>query len=507
LIICLLIAYVSINYQFSDNGLIINGVEFNSTAALAGIQNPGSKVEPTQREQLLKIGNTPVRTIEEYATATEKLQFNTTVHILTDKKEYVVLKQNESIGIIVAKAPSSNLRKGLDLQGGTRALLKPIGKVTASQLNDIIATMENRLNVYGVSDVTIKSASDLSGDKFIVVEIAGATKEEVKELIASQGKFEAKIGNQTVFEGGRKDITFVCRNDGTCSRITNCGIIGPERQSCRFEFEIALSAEAADHHAEITKNMTVNRSASGSEILEKPLELYLDGRLVSSLQIDASLRGQKATRVVISGPGFGATQKEAVDNAVAERNKLQTVLITGSLPTKLEIVKIDSISPTLGEEFIKNAFFIGFLGMIAVSLVIFLRYRSQKIVIPIMITVISEVTLTLGIAAIFKYNLDLAAIAGIIAAVGTGVDDQVVIIDEILLGEGSVGINIKQKIKKAFFVILAAYVVTVAAMLPLLRAGAGLLTGFAFTTIIGVTVGVFITRPAFAAMMRVLMEE
>ena len=54
---------------------------------------------------------------------------------------------------------------------------------------------------------------------------------------------------------------------------------------------------------------------------------------------------------------------------------------------------------------------------------------------------------------------------------------------------------------------MVAFAATVAAMIPLLFAGAGLLKGFAITTIVGVTIGVFITRPAFAAMIEVLFEE
>jgi len=61
--------------------------------------------------------------------------------------------------------------------------------------------------------------------------------------------------------------------------------------------------------------------------------------------------------------------------------------------------------------------------------------------------------------------------------------------------------------KKAFFVIFSAYAATVAAMIPLFKAGAGLLTGFALITIIGVSIGVFITRPAFGAILEILMEE
>jgi len=44
-------------------------------------------------------------------------------------------------------------------------------------------------------------------------------------------------------------------------------------------------------------------------------------------------------------------------------------------------------------------------------------------------------------------------------------------------------------------------------MIPLLSAGAGLLKGFALTTIAGVSFGVFVTRPAFAAMVEVLFKE
>jgi len=44
-------------------------------------------------------------------------------------------------------------------------------------------------------------------------------------------------------------------------------------------------------------------------------------------------------------------------------------------------------------------------------------------------------------------------------------------------------------------------------MLPLLFAGAGLLKGFAIITIIGFSVGVFVTRPAFASIIEILLKE
>ena len=114
--------------------------------------------------------------------------------------------------------------------------------------------------------------------------------------------------------------------------------------------------------------------------------------------------------------------------------------------------------------------------------------------------------LILGFAALVGWNLDLAAIAGIIAAVGTGVDDQIVITDEVMYGRKNQEHWLK-RMKNAFFIIFAAYFTMLVAMLPLWFLGAGVLRGFALTTIVGVTIGVFVTRPAYAKMLEVLMEK
>ena len=187
--------------------------------------------------------------------------------------------------------------------------------------------------------------------------------------------------------------------------------------------------------------------------------------------------------------------------------KLQTILITGSLPVKLEIVKTDSISSVLGEEFIRSAILMGLLAIAVVGIIVFIRYRKLQVVVPMLCTTFVEVILLLGIASIIGWNLDLAAIAGLIIVVGTGIDHQIVITDETLRGEISQIFDWKKRIKNAFFIIMAAYLTTVVAMLPLLRAGAGLLKGFALTTIIGVSIGVFITRPAYASVIEILMKD
>ena len=475
-------------------------VDSNLTIIAADSENPlenGLK--------LLKINNEVVEDVEGFNRIISKLITKNKFILKTNKADYAFLTAGDH-GITARKAKTSNIEKGLELQGGTRVMLKPISEepVSAEDINNIIDVMHKRMNIYGLADIKIRPAKDLDGTRFVLIEIAGATREEVKELISKQGVFEAKIGEETVFEGGKKDIPYVCRDDGSCAVIESCNTQSPEVAYCNFRFAITLSADAAKKHAEITDKLEINYSGTNA-YLSKPLDLYLDGKLVDTLLISESLKGEETTQISISGSGNGATEEIAYNDAIAGMNNLQTVLITGSLPHKLEIVKMDTISPMMGKAFIKNAFLAGFLALFVVGIVVYIRYRKFKIILPMAFTSVSEVILILGFAALFKWNLDLAAIAGIIAAVGTGIDDQIIIADEVLKQRIRV-LNWKEKIKRAFFIIFSAYATTVVAMLPLMFAGAGLLKQFAITTIAGVTIGVLITRPAFASIVEKLLD-
>jgi preprotein translocase subunit SecD len=547
-----------------NEGVMIKSVAKNSSAALAGIQNPKPEATPLAREVILSINNKPITDVQDYYAFVKTLRINQTIQVKTTKglyklvtreafdvietnqtEEVTVMEEQETeelvsgtlvkinktvpkkvfaevtlrkskgledLGLRVDNAATSNLRKGLDLQGGTRVLLKPAEPVSEDTLNLMIDSLKERLNVYGVSDIVVAPVQDKPGflgepNRFILVEIAGATEEEVKELLGRQGKFEATIGDETVFRGGQ-DITYVCRT-ADCSGIDpnrGCGTV-QGGWACGFLFSISLSPPAAQRQADITKDLKIITERGGN-YLELPLKLYLDDQEVDSLNIADDLRGRAVTDIAITGSGFGTTQEEATRSALENMKRLQTILITGSLPVKLEIVRIDTISPTLGLQFLKNAWFAGLLAVAAVALILTINYRRIKIAIPIALTSVTEVLLTIGVYALFGWSFDLAAIAGLIVAVGTGVNDQIIIIDETLKRQATETVyGWKERIKRAFFIIFSGYMTEVVAMLPLLFAGAGLLKGFALTTIIVVSIGVFITRPAYAAMIQILYEE
>jgi preprotein translocase subunit SecD len=558
LLVFLVLAVVAMHPNPYSKGVAIRNVISNSSANNGGIQSPKPNIAPMSREVITAINNKVVNNVEDYYEAISDIKANYSIQLRTNNNVYRVLPKEkteilelnetetkiieeikevnktingsivtvnetvtkvvevpkteviskgvEDIGLRVYDAPKTNIRKGLDLQGGTRVLLQPEGEIESGDMQNLIDVMKERLNVYGLSDLVIREAGDLSGNQYILVEIAGATEEEVRNLLANQGKFEAKIKDASVFKGG-KDITYVCRSSD-CAGIDpyqGCGSSG-DQWFCRFRFSISLSPEAAQRQADETAKLDVV-TEDKNQYLSESLVLFLDDKSVDELRIGSELKGKAETNIQISGSGVGVSKQEAGVNALQNMKRLQTILITGSLPYKLDIVKTDTISPVLGEEFVRNAFLVGFLAVLAVSIIVFIRYRKWQVSVPMIITLTSEVIILLGVAAVIGWNLDLAAIAGIIIAVGTGVDHKILITDETLKGETRKIFNWKERIKGAFFIIMGAYLTTTFAMIPLIFAGAGLLKGFAIVTIIGVSIGVFITRPAYASIIEILLND
>lgn len=555
----IVLSLIAIHPTLSE-GVAIRSVASNSSASISGIPQPKPNIQPVFRERIISVNNVPVNDVKDFYKYTSALAPNRTIQLkttrglykLTTREKFEAVQSNETeekaiteiqqrnvtingttllinetatktvivpkkkqisagtedIGLRVYDAPKTNIRKGLDLQGGTRVLLQPELKLSESDIGVLIDNLKERLNVYGLSDIIIRDAGDLSGNQYIVVEIAGATEEEIKELLAKQGKFEAKIGNKTVFRGGQ-DIVYVARSANEAGIDPNAGCSQQGSQwLCRFRFSITLSQEAAQKQADATKDLDViyDPVSGRSDYLSEVLELFLDDKQVDELNIGADLKGQAVTQISISGSGSGSNNQEAVFNSLQNMKRLQTILITGSLPVKLKIVKTDTVSPVLGEEFVRNALYMSLLAILSVSVVLAIRYRQLLISVPIVITMLSEVVILFGVAAFIGWNIDLAAIAGILVAIGTGVDDQIVITDETLKGQTASVYNWKEKVKRAFLIIMLAYLTVVVAMIPLMFAGAGLLKGFAITTIIGVTIGVFVTRPAYAAFVEVMLK-
>jgi preprotein translocase subunit SecD len=565
----LVMAIVALRPSPWHEGITIRSVAINSSASEAGMVGPKATAPPVTRERILRINNMPVNSVADFFNIEQSLAPNVTVLVETSEDSYRMLTrikynitelgENETIiieetheentiqeitvngttqnvtktinvtknvtktvpkvlkeavgveplGIKVYENPTTNIRKGLDLQGGTRVIIQPETNVSNEMMELILSNMKQRLNVYGLSDIVVRVASDFFGNQFIMVEIAGANEDEVRELLSRQGKFEAKVGGKLVFIGGERDITYVAMSNDQAGidPYSGCRPI-QDGYACSFRFSITLSQTAAERMADITAQLEVIPGDGTNDYLNESIDLILDDQIVDSLQISADLQGKVSTDILITGSGTGRNEQEAIANSLENMKRLRTIVATGSLPVKINIVKTDNLSPTLGHEFISNSFVVGLFALLAISLVISIRYRKAEVLVPMVLISIVEIIIIFGMAALIGWNLDLAAIAGIIIVIGTGIDHLIVVTDEVLGKEKSSDkiFTWRTRIKNAFYIITAAYLTTFVAMFPLWFAGAGMLKGFALTTIIGISVGVFITRPAYAAIIEQLMK-
>ncbi len=435
----------------------------------------------------------------------------------------------------------TNIKQGIDMKGGARALIHLMDS-TDDNLRKTIVVLERRIDSYGVKEKLIRPV-EIEGEWYVQLEMAGADEEELRDLIERQGKFEATIdrnisleNNTAAFNFNKKpyemeylpdkdaikigddvlEIGDTVEVEGIIVKYVNktaddvvtlrsyvitgedikqvfddaqhTGISGTG-SNWKFEFSITISREAADRFATVTSDLTKDFSGSRT-YLSSDIDLYLDDELVDSLKISSDLQGKAQPDIQISGPG------DSRDDAWKNMNKLQSILESGALPTEIEIVQMNTISPSLGEQFIRTAIMAILFSIIAVSVVVYFRYRDPRIVIPMILTSCIEVFLIFGAAALIQWTIDFAAIAGIIAAIGSGVDDQIIITDE--SGKRKDELSLKRKLERAFFIIFASAATTIAVMVPLLTVGGGGVAGFALTTMGGVIIGVFVTRPAFA---------
>lgn len=497
---------------------------------------------------------------------------------------------------------ATNINKGLELAGGARVLIQPqFGDQTPSEksetVDQIITTLKTRVQAFGLQDMTIRSVDSLTGDNsFIQVEMAGASTEQLQELISRQGRFRASMGFQVAgnrtfsfadanitmqrtedsllvnqeplevnetktFNAGSYDIPVRHMNQsGGASTVHMTAFTGeditgvdidPSRSgvsgrgdSYQFQFQVSITQDAAEQFQELASNFDTGAPTQSGNLPGVQLVLSLDRNTVSSLGISTAFANQVITTPSING---GAETRE---QALQEMNEIQSVLQSGALPVPIDVVSTDRVSPTLGAQFMSTAITAILAAVVAVGILLFIRYQTPSIAFPIMITGFSEVIIllaafsdgaylfnspgiatatiaALGIPTIigvtvglsksefsslllplatlfiggimrFSTSLDLASIAGIIAAVGTGVDDQIIITDEQINSSSQAVISIAEKLKRAFFIIFTSAASTIGAMLPVMAIGAGAVRGFAITTILGVIIGITITRPAYA---------
>ncbi len=249
---------------------------------------------------------------------------------------------------------------------------------------------------------------------------------------------------------------------------------------------------------ESTPNMTPAYqpvSINQSQVETWPLVGLLSAPVLSP----AITNGNISSEYQISGfapLSMSAAQK--LSYATNQSKTIASILSGGALPIQVIPGTPGPVPPTLGSHFLYISVITGIIAVIFVSLFIMFRYKKLFLVVPILLTTLVELFIIVSFIGLVG-TIDLAAVAGMIAVVGTGVDAQIIITDEVLAAHGE-HTSAHTMLGNAFYIVYADAALLVIAMLPLFFS-TSLVTviGFSESTIIGAMLGIFVTRPAYGA--------
>jgi len=421
------------------------------------------------------------------------------------------------------------------------------GGITQETREETRRIIETKLNMLGLASTAIRTV----GNNLIVIDLAGIDIKTAKNLVGNPGKFEIRIQTngtagdinvgQRLEEMANISVHVVYGSEG----IQSVSMV-PERTGERKPWGAPFSL--TEKGAEALRDAAIEYGA-----LDNPedheLTMLLDDVVVYSGPLSLELAEYLRTE-----PQYSLRSQTGVGNEGLKRAKELIIhLKAGALPVNVKVMGSGEVPAYLGATFKKGAVIAGLLALISVTLVVFLRYREKKIVLPMFFVLLSEIILilgliaavnwliigmmgiliivlliggtlkwwdypvadlTAGIAVLFivsafilsagKWQLDLASIAGIIAVIGTGVDQLVIITDEVLSGGKSSTSMYRKRISFAFGIIFVSATTTIVAMLALAFMALGTLRGFAIVTIVGLLIGIFITRPAYAKIMETI---
>ena len=376
-----------------------------------------------------------------------------------------ILYQNSFVTVL------TQLMLGLDLVGGAQLTFQAIPPAGSVVNNDVISGLikvfENRVNASGTAEAIVQQV----GKDRVLVEIPGADPEIVKRRLLKTAFLEFKEPAKLINPkpDGMVDLS---KPDEYIWYST--GITGKDLKKAQavtdgagnWLIAFSLKGPAIEKFGRLTERL-----------IEKPLAIFLDGRLISSPIVRSAITGGEGQ---IEGR---FTAEEAQDLAVQ--------LNAGALPVPVRIIQERSVGATLGQDSIEKSLKAGMYGILFVILFMLVFYR-----LPGLIASFALLLYTLITIAIFEHTvtLTLAGVAGFILSIGMAVDANILIFErtkEELRAGKSFFNAIDAGFERAFSSIFDSNVNTLIACFVLVIFGTGLVRGFAISLAIGVLVSMF----------------
>lgn len=400
-----------------------------------------------------------------------------------------------AFSIVTIWPPDKKIALGLDIKGGTSFLIRLIPgerPITKNNLDQAVEVIRKRVDYFGGGEPAISPV----GNDRILVQIPGldpAKIEEARQQLSRVAKLEFRLvypdngerlraidaGTEVIppeyrietynmeQANGQKPIQerllVKKKADLGGDRVTESNAYyGPEGWTVQMKFDSA----GAKKFGQITEANVGHRFA-----------IVLDGVIQSAPSIRTAIYGGDA---IITGH-FG--EQEARGLASVLENPLQT-------PVSLEEQR--SVSPTLGNDSIRDSIFAGLLGLAITLVLVMVYYKFAGLIANLALIV--NIILLMGALTMFNFVLTLPGIAGIILTIGLAVDASVLIYERLreeLASGKSLKVAVQTAYEKAFSSILDANVTTLITAGCLFWKASGPVKGFAISLTLGILASLF----------------
>jgi protein-export membrane protein SecD len=253
---------------------------------------------------------------------------------------------------------------------------------------------------------------------------------------------------------------------------------GTSQGSTGWEIDFTLNKAGAARFSEATKRL-----------VNKQLAIVLDGVVESAPVVQGQIPNGSGVITLGTNANTASGEREAKNLAV--------VLNSGSLPVQLVREEVQTVSPLLGKESLRQGLIAGLVGLIALMLYLAFYYRLLGLVTwagmaiwgVLAIGLVSLMGKTIG------YALTLAGVAGIIVSLGITADSYIVFYerlkDEVRHGK-TLRAAVVPAFKRSWKTIVAADIVTIIAALVLYLLAVGSVRGFALTLGLSTALDMFV---------------
>ena len=157
---------------------------------------------------------------------------------------------------------------------------------------------------------------------------------------------------------------------------------------------------------------------------EKPIDVEQIRKQLSNLDLDEltlQTLGDNKDELII---------RTQVDNATDESQRIAVAKIKEILGNDYEYRKVESVGPQVGDELKRDGIIASLIAIIAISLYIWFRFEWQ-FALGALLGLFHDVFITIGMLAVFKFDISLTTVAAILTLAGYSVNDTVVTYDRI----------------------------------------------------------------------------